>query len=189
MHHRYRGKPAEAGTSALKIAGPERVFSRCGGDFDNDVGTARWWQEDLARLVLEIKAGVDAALFDHLIEDPALAADPVQRHRAAGSGQEEPEVPGRRAIHDLEPKALAGLDDGLRLVLFDTHCRDLAALDTTVSIPVHVEKTGHWLNVDGIRRDLGRARAPAAGIEPLERTLGALAELVERRGSGAEVGA
>ena len=96
---------------------------------------------------------------------------------------------GERVAELVGLEALAGLDDGLRLVLFDTHCRDLAALDTTVSIPVHVEKTGHWLNVDGIRRDLGRARAPAAGIEPLERTLGALAELVERRGSGAEVGA
>jgi len=94
---------------------------------------------------------------------------------------------GERVAELIGLEALAGLPAGLRLVLFDTHCRDLAALDASVAVPTHAEKSGHWLNVDGLRREVGRALAPPAGVEPMERTLARLAELAGRSARGAEV--
>jgi hypothetical protein len=92
---------------------------------------------------------------------------------------------GERVAELVGLEALAALPAGLRLVLFDTHARDLPALDAAVAVPTHVEKTGRWLNVDGLVRELGRAKAPPAGVEPLERTLARLVELA--RGPSAQV--
>ena len=86
---------------------------------------------------------------------------------------------GERAAELVGLEALATLPAGLRLVLFDTHCRELEALDAAIAVPTHVEKTGHWLNIDGVRREVGRAMAPPEGVEPLERTLARLGELVQ----------
>jgi NADH-quinone oxidoreductase subunit G len=96
-------------------------------------------------------------------------------------GSEAALLAGERVAELIGLVELAALPAGLRLVLLDTHCRDLPALDVTVGVPTHVEKAGHWLNVDGIRREVGRAKAPPAGVEPLERTLAALAERLTAR--------
>jgi len=93
------------------------------------------------------------------------------------AGAEAALLVGERVAELVGLEALAGLAAGLRLVLFDTHARELAALDAAVAVPTHVEKTGRWLNVDGLAREVGRAKAPPAGVEPLERTLARLVEL------------
>ncbi len=92
---------------------------------------------------------------------------------------------GERIAELVGPDELAALSGSLRLVLLDTHLRDVAALDVCISVPTHVEKSGHWLNVDGARRRVGRARTPPAGIEDLDATLARLDALLSREESPA----
>ena len=54
-------------------------------------------------------------------------------------------------------EALAGLPSALRLIVFDVVALENDALDVAVGVPTHIEKEGHWLNVDGLRRDLAVA--------------------------------
>jgi hypothetical protein len=63
--------------------------------------------------------------------------------------------------------------------------RDLAALDVEVGVPTHVEKTGHWINVDGIWRDVRAALAPPKEVRPLEDTLAELARRLASEGARA----
>jgi NADH-quinone oxidoreductase subunit G len=97
---------------------------------------------------------------------------------------------GERVAELLGLEPLAALPAGLRLVLFDTHARDFPAVDAAIGVSTHVEKSGHWLNIDGVRRDLRRAKAPPAGVAPLERALARLAELAAGPAQpGADAGA
>jgi hypothetical protein len=112
---------------------------------------------------------------------PLTPAELLQRAQTAGAVV----LAGERVAELLGPDELATLPAAQRLVLFDTHLRDLPALDVCVSVPTHVEKTGHWLNVDGLRRQVGRAKAPPAGVEGLDATLAQLTALLRTEGSPA----
>jgi NADH-quinone oxidoreductase subunit G len=87
---------------------------------------------------------------------------------------------GERVQELIGLEGLGGLPSGLRLIAFDLQAHAYPALDAALGVPLHVEKQGHWLNVDGLRRDLAVARSAPAGVEPLVRNLERLAELVGR---------
>jgi NADH-quinone oxidoreductase subunit G len=87
---------------------------------------------------------------------------------------------GERAQELIGLEGLGGLPSGLRLIAFDLQAHAYPALDLAVGVPLHVEKQGHWLNVDGLRRELAVARSAPPGVEPLVRNLERLAALVGR---------
>ena len=78
----------------------------------------------------------------------------------------------------LGVEAVATLPSALRLVVFDTHLLDVPAADVCIGVPTHVEKSGHWVNVDGIVGKLDVARAAPHNVEPLTRTVERLAKRV-----------
>ena len=78
---------------------------------------------------------------------------------------------GERVQELIGLERLAKLPASLRLMAFDLAAHDYPALDIALGVPCHVEKQGHWLNVDGIRRDLAVARSAPGSVRPLERTL------------------
>jgi NADH-quinone oxidoreductase subunit G len=112
--------------------------------------------------------------FEPLEAGAALAA-------LAGAGAAV--LAGERVL-ELAGEGLAALPASLRLVAFDVAMRDVPALDVGVSVPTRVEKSGHWINVDGVERVLNVALPPPRDVRRLESTLGELALLVARSRSG-----
>jgi NADH-quinone oxidoreductase subunit G len=85
---------------------------------------------------------------------------------------------GERVAELLGDSGLAALPAALRLVLFDTHPCDVPATVLALGVPYSIERTGTWLNVDGIPRALACARAAPprvpsllCSLEGLERRL------------------
>ncbi|MEQ1893698.1 MAG: hypothetical protein ABL998_14230, partial [Planctomycetota bacterium] len=90
---------------------------------------------------------------------------------------------GERVADRLGREALASLPAGLRLVVLDTHPLDVPSAELELGVPNAVERTGTWLNIDGVRGTLAIARSAPAGVAPLVRTL----EEVARRTSATGV--
>jgi len=82
---------------------------------------------------------------------------------------------GERVADLLGREALASLPAGLRLVVLDTHPLDVPSAELELGVPNAVERTGTWLNVDGIAGTLSIARSAPSGVAPLTRTLEELA--------------
>jgi hypothetical protein len=68
-------------------------------------------------------------------------------------------------------------------VVFDTHLVQASAIDAVIGVPLHVEKSGTWTNVDGIARKLTLARAAPDDVQPLVRSLERLGELLAPTGA------
>jgi hypothetical protein len=90
---------------------------------------------------------------------------------------------GERVL-ELAGAGLAELPASLRLVAFDVAMADVPALDVGVSVPTRVEKSGRWVNVDGIERRLDVAVPPPRGVRRLETTLAELARACARAAEG-----
>ncbi len=82
---------------------------------------------------------------------------------------------GERVLEILGHEGLAKLPTKLRLVAYDVETSDIPALDVVFPVPTHVEKSGHWLNVDGHRGVLNVAVPPPAGVRRLDANLAQLA--------------
>lgn len=78
---------------------------------------------------------------------------------------------GEKSRDLLGEEALAALPADLRLISFDTTLLDVPATSVAIGIPNCAERSGTWLNVDGIRRVLTPAKPAPAGTAPLTRTL------------------
>jgi NADH-quinone oxidoreductase subunit G len=91
---------------------------------------------------------------------------------------------GERVQELIGVERLAKLPSSLRLMALDLAAHDYPALDIAIGVPCHVEKQGHWLNVDGIRRDLTVARSAPGTVRPLERTLERLREVCAAAAAG-----
>jgi NADH-quinone oxidoreductase subunit G len=91
---------------------------------------------------------------------------------------------GERVIEILDRAQLAALDTP-RIVTFDTHALEGNAAQVCIGIPEQVEKSGHWVNVDGHMGALHIARAAPSGVEPLTRTLASLTALLATSGASA----
>ena len=81
---------------------------------------------------------------------------------------------GERAAELLGVDALAALAGDLRLITIDTHVLDVPAVGLCLGAPNAAERTGTWINVDGIRRTIGAAKSAPPGTPPLTRTLDGL---------------
>jgi NADH dehydrogenase/NADH:ubiquinone oxidoreductase subunit G len=82
---------------------------------------------------------------------------------------------GERVLELLGHEGLAKLPTKLRLVAFDVETSDIPALDVVFPVPTHVEKSGHWVNVDGHVGVLNVAVPPPSGVRRLDAQLAALA--------------
>ncbi len=111
-------------------------------------------------------------------EAAAIVARMVERGSAL--------IVGERVAELLGLDALATLSPSQRLVVMDCHALDVPATDVCIGIPDHVERVGHWINVDGVRRQLGAARPPPPGVWLTTRLLDTLTKLLANRRS--EVG-
>lgn len=85
---------------------------------------------------------------------------------------------GERVLETVGCDALGALPSALRLVVFDVVARDLAALDACIAVPTHVEKQGHWINVDGHKGVLNVAVSAPQGVRMLDASLHALLQMV-----------
>lgn len=104
------------------------------------------------------------------VEPAALLASLAQAPAAV--------LAGERALELVGHEGLAKLPGKLRLVAFDVEAADHACLHMAVSVPTHVEKLGHWTNVDGHRGVLNIAVAPPAGVRRLDQSLQTLTRLL-----------
>jgi NADH-quinone oxidoreductase subunit G len=121
------------------------------------------------------RRGLEQAGFEAAAPDAAIAA-------IAASGIAI--LCGERVAELLGREALAALPADKRLIAFDAQALDVPASDVCIGIPIHVEKTGTWINVDGHAGRLAVARRAPAGVEPLTRSLDRLRELARGRGVG-----
>ncbi len=78
---------------------------------------------------------------------------------------------GERVVELVGAEGLAAVRASLRLVVLDAVPVDVPALDVALGVPTHVEKSGTWVNVDGVRRRLSLAVPPPVGVAPLEQTV------------------
>jgi len=108
--------------------------------------------------------------------EPAAARKALATARAAL-------LVGERVTTLLGADELAGLPAAVRLVVFDTQAHALPGLDVCFGVPTHVEKSGHWVNVGGLRRPLEVALAAPRGVAPLETSLARLAQLLSTAGA------
>lgn len=84
---------------------------------------------------------------------------------------------GERVIESIGRAELTAMENA-RLITFDLHALDGQSADVCVGMPGQVEKSGTWTNIDGHRGVLAPARPAPAGVEPLARSLAALAASV-----------
>ncbi len=82
---------------------------------------------------------------------------------------------GERMTALIGAAALEALPAHKRIALFDVLPIPFAALEVFASVPLYAERSGTWLNVDGIPRALLMARALPAGMPSLERMIGLVA--------------
>ncbi len=87
---------------------------------------------------------------------------------------------GERVVELVGPTRLAGAS--AKLFVFDSMPCDAPEVEVSVGVPTHVEKNGHWTNVDGHARRLTMAKSPLAGVRPLDQTLALVVELLDTVG-------
>jgi NADH-quinone oxidoreductase subunit G len=85
---------------------------------------------------------------------------------------------GERSALLAGAERLAAIPARARLALFDTLPLDVPAAQVLIGVPNAAERSGTWINVDGVRRSIAPARSAPQGVAPLTRTLeGLLARL------------
>jgi len=85
---------------------------------------------------------------------------------------------GERVAELMGPEALAALPAALRMIVFDSHLLDVPAADVCIGVPIHVERAGTWINIDGHAGRIAHARPAPAGVQLLTRSLEGLADLL-----------
>ncbi|MFN0009917.1 MAG: 2Fe-2S iron-sulfur cluster-binding protein [Planctomycetota bacterium] len=100
--------------------------------------------------------------------EPAAA---IERLRASESAL----LVGDRIGELVGLEALASLPTSLRLFVFDCVALDVPALDALLGLPTHVERTGTWVNVDGVRGPISAAKPPPPDVRTITRLLQTLA--------------
>jgi hypothetical protein len=85
-------------------------------------------------------------------------------------------VAGERAGSLLGEEALSALAGGARIVLFDVRRCDAPAVEVCVGIASCVERTGHWVNITGVRGRIAPARPAPSGVRSLQEHLQKLSQ-------------
>ncbi len=73
---------------------------------------------------------------------------------------------GERVTALTGREALAELNPELRLFILDTESLDVPAARVNIGLPNWVERTGHWVNLDGHQGPISAARSAPAGVRP-----------------------
>jgi NADH-quinone oxidoreductase subunit G len=84
---------------------------------------------------------------------------------------------GERVAELVGIETLRALPASLRLVVFDCHAVDVPAVDACLGVPNWVERTGTYVNRDGVRGPISAAKQMPPGVRTLERHLDELAAL------------
>ena len=103
--------------------------------------------------------------------EPIEAAAALERLRAAPSAL----LVGDRIAELVGLEGLAALPTSLRLVVLDCYALDVPALDAQLGLPTHVERSGTWVNVDGVRGPISASKPPPADVRTIARLLQTLA--------------
>jgi len=109
-----------------------------------------------------------------LVEQGFAALEPAAA-LAALAAAPSAVLAGERVLELLGHEGLAKLPTKLRLIAFDVETSDIPALDVAFPVPTHVEKSGHWVNLDGHVGVLNVAVPPPSGVRRLDAQLAALA--------------
>jgi NADH-quinone oxidoreductase subunit G len=85
---------------------------------------------------------------------------------------------GERVAELMGHEALVALPAALRMVVLDAHPLNAPAVDVCIGVPIHLERAGTWINVDGHAGKIAHVRPAPAGVPLLTRSLTELTELV-----------
>jgi NADH-quinone oxidoreductase subunit G len=83
---------------------------------------------------------------------------------------------GERVAELVGVDGLRALPAKLRLAVFDVRALDVPATDVCIGIPTWVERTGTFVNVDGVRGPISAVKAPPALVRTVSRHVAALAK-------------
>jgi NADH-quinone oxidoreductase subunit G len=86
---------------------------------------------------------------------------------------------GERVAELIGDDRLRVLPTKLRLAVFDCRALDVPATDVCIGIPTWVERTGTYVNVDGVRGPISAVKAPPALVRTVSRHFAALAKTRE----------
>lgn len=81
---------------------------------------------------------------------------------------------GERVAELVGFDVLRALPASLRLVVLDCHALDVPATDVCIGVPTWVERTGTYVNVDGVRGPISAVKPPPNGVRTLVTLLQAL---------------
>jgi hypothetical protein len=81
---------------------------------------------------------------------------------------------GERVAELLGVAALAALPTSLRLCLLDAHALDAPAVRVCIGVPTVVERSGTFVNVDGVRGPIAAAKPAPPAVAPLVSTIARL---------------
>jgi len=91
-----------------------------------------------------------------------------------------------RLLGEGEAEGFNSLPTGARVLLFDCELPEAptegnSPIDIAIGLPSSVERVGHWVNIDGLRRNISQARPAPAGVWNTLRLLKYLHELLTNR--------
>ena len=78
---------------------------------------------------------------------------------------------GERVAELIGAERLASLPARTRLAVFDVAPVDARAVAVQIGVPLAVERSGHWINVDGVKRPISPARPMPQGVRLTTRLL------------------
>lgn len=81
---------------------------------------------------------------------------------------------GERVADLVGTDGLKALPSALRLAIFDCRALDVPATDVCIGLPTWVERTGTYVNRDGVRGPISAVKPPPRGVRSLSRHLQAL---------------
>jgi len=112
-----------------------------------------------------------------------LGCAPIEAEEAAAALADAASavLVGERVVELVGAEAVAALPPTLRLVVLDLVEPESAAVNVALGVPSSMERTGTWVNVDGVRGKLAAVRPAPAGVAPLVRTLDDLAGRLRAR--------
>lgn len=116
------------------------------------------------------------------LDEAGWEALPAAEAAEAVAGADRAVLAGERVLALLGDEPLGTTP----LVTLDTHACLAAGVEACLAAPYHVEKTGTWVNVDGIERHLTVARQAPAGVDPLEDTLARLTDALSTPSEAAQ---
>jgi len=87
---------------------------------------------------------------------------------------------GERVVELVGATAIAKVHQATSVAVFDCHALDLPQVEACIGIANSAERTGTWVNVDGVHGPLAAVKPAPLNVRALERHLGDLVKLSPR---------